>query len=308
MISRDSDRKNMVAISGVTGFLGKELVRLFFESDQIVIPLMRSDLEGSVEKLAEKIDGVGAIFNLAGTPVIRRWTAKTKKQIFDSRIETTRRLVEAVELTKEKPDMFFSASAVGIYDIYEVHDEFSSTYAGDFLSDVCIAWEREAMKLYGRHDIRLVIGRLGVVLGNSGGVFPKIKRAMDFRIGNKIGDGFQGLPFIHIADFLTAMWFFWKKSTCTGVFNIVAPQMLSNYEFADELIRISGKKPFFSIPVWLLKAVFGEGSEMFTKGPKVIPGRLHDANFPFRFPDIKRVLEDLWEHNEPEDRRWKPEE
>ncbi len=294
MTIQNANTKNTVAISGATGFLGRELVKLFFESDQIVIPLMRKDLEGSVEKLAEKIDGVGAIFNLAGVPILQRWTPKAKKKINDSRVNTTRKLVEAVELTKEKPEMFFSASAVGIYDIYEVHDEFSSNYAGDFLADVCTAWEHEALKLYGKHDIRLIIGRLGVVLGRSGGAFPRIKKAMNFGVGNKIGDGFQSFPFIHISDFLSIMWFLWKKSSCTGVFNVVAPQMISNYEFADELNKISEKKPFMNVPVWALKAAFGEGVTMFTTGPKVLPGRLKEENFPFLYPDIKSTLEDLW--------------
>ena len=298
MATQDSDKNNMVAVSGATGFLGKELVRLFFKSDQIVIPLMRKDFEGSVEELSEKINGVGAIFHFAGEPVLQRWTSGTKKKILESRVKTTRMLVEAVEMADDKPDVFFSASAVGIYDIYEVHDEFSSNYENDFLTEVCLAWEREAMKLFGKYDIRLVIGRLGVVLGNAGGAFPGIKKAMQMGVGNKIGDGFQGFPFIHIADFLTAMWFLWKRSSCKGVFNIVAPQMVSNYEFADELVRVSGKKPFMNVPVWALKAVFGEGASMFTKGPKVVPGRFQNVNFPFQYPDIRSTLEDLWNAKE----------
>ncbi len=293
MTIHDTDKKNTVAISGATGFLGRELVKLFFESDQIVIPLMRKDMEGSVEKLSEKIDGVGAIFHLSGEPILQRWTAGTKKRILESRVNTTRKLVEAVELTKEKPEMFFSASAVGIYDVYEVHDEFSSSYAGDFLANVCTAWEQEALKLYNKHGIRLIIGRLGAVLGKSGGAFPKMKKAMNFGVGNKIGDGFQSFPFIHISDFVSIMWFLWKKSSCTGVFNIVAPQMISNYELADEMVNITGKRPFINTPVWALKAAFGEGVTMFTTGPKVLPGRLKQENFPFQFPDIHTTLEDL---------------
>ncbi len=269
---------------------------MFSDSGQTVIPLTRADLEGSVEHLAEKLEGVGAIFHFAGETIFQKWTPKAKKEISDSRINTTRKLVEAVELTKEKPQMFFSASATGIYDIYEVHDEFSSSYSNDFLAEVCTAWEREALKLYGKYGIRLIIGRLGVVLGRSGGAFPRIEKALRFGIGNKIGDGFQGFPFIHIDDFKSAMWYLWKKSTCTGVFNFVAPQLLSNYEFADELIRISGKKTFMNVPVWALKIGFGEGASMFTRGSKVLPRRLKEENFPFLYPDITGALKNLLGH------------
>jgi len=289
----NNDIKNTVAVSGVTGFLGKELVGLLEDSGQIVMPITREDIEGDVEKLAEKIEGVGALFNFAGEPVFQRWTSKAKKRILDSRVNTTRKLVEAVELMNEKPKMFFSASAVGIYDIYEVHDEFSSVYDKTFFAEVCTAWEREAMKLYGKYGIRLIIGRLGVVLGRSGGAFPIIKKAIQFGVGNKIGDGFQSFPFIHIADLLSAIWYLWKKSTCTGVFNIVAPQLLSNYEFADAMINVSGKKPITNVPLWVLKAGLGEGVEIFTKGQKVLPNRLKEENFHFLFPDITSTLEDL---------------
>ncbi len=284
---------NTVAISGASGFLGRELSEFFRQSNQKVIPITRSDFELTDDELAEKLNGVGAVFHFAGAPILQKWTNKAKKEIYNSRVDTTRKLVKAIEKTKEKPGMFFSASAVGIYDIYEVHDEFSSNYGNDFLSEVCADWEKEALKLYGQFGIRLIIGRMGVVLGRSGGAFPHISKALRFGVGNKIGDGFQSFPYIHISDFLSAMWYLWKKSSCTGVFNIVNPQLISNYEFADELNRISGKKVLFNIPLWALKSRFGEGVIMFTHGQKVLSRRLIEENFHFLYPDISSTLEEL---------------
>ncbi len=248
----------------------------------------------SDDKLAEKINGVGALFHLAGATLMQKWTDKVKKKIYNSRVDTTRKLVQAIAKTTEKPDMFYSASAVGIYDIYEVHDEFSSNYGDDFLADVCQAWEKEALKLYGQFGIRLIIGRMGVVLGRSGGAFPHISKALKLGVGNKIGDGFQNFPYIHISDFLSAMWYLWKKSSCTGVFNIVAPQLVSNYEFADELNSVSGKKVLLNPPLWALKYRFGEGVSMFTHGQKVLPRRLKEENFYFLYPDLSSTLTELF--------------
>ena len=285
---------NTVAISGATGFLGRELSDFFRQNDHKVIQITRQDFHLSVDKLAEKLNGVGAVFHLAGGPVLQKWSGKVKKEIFNSRVDSTRNLVEAIAKTEEKPEMFYSASAVGIYDIYEVHDEFSSNYGNDFLSNVCEAWEKEALKLYDQFGIRLIIGRMGVVLGRSGGAFPHISKNIKIGVGNKIGDGFQSFPFIHISDFLSAMWYLWKKSSCTGVFNIVAPQLISNDEFTDELNRISGKKALLNPPLWVLKSRFGEGVTMFTHGQKVLPRRLKEENFYFLYPDISSTLEELF--------------
>ncbi len=285
---------NTVAISGATGFLGRELTKFFRQSNHEVIEITRHDFQLDAAQLAEKLNGVGAVFHLTGSSILQKWTNKVKKEIFNSRVETTRKLVQAIEKTTEKPEMFFSASAVGIYDIYEVHDEFSSNYGNDFLSEVCASWEKEAMKLYGQFGIRLIIGRMGVVLGRSGGGFPHIAKALKLGIGNKIGDGFQSFPYIHISDFLSAMWYLWKKSSCSGVFNIVSPQLISNYEFAGELNRISGKKVLFNTPLWALKSRFGEGGTIFTYGQKVLPRRLKEENFYFLYPDITSALEELF--------------
>jgi uncharacterized protein (TIGR01777 family) len=283
----------VVAVSGVTGFLGGELKRLFERSDQKVIPLSRDDFEKGVDHLSQKINGVSAVFHFAGEPVLQKWTKKAKKKIYDSRVGTTGLLVKAVELTEDKPDMFFSASAVGIYDVYEVHDEFSTVYGDDFLANVCKDWEKEALKLYDKHGIRLIIGRMGAVLGRNGGAWPQVMKALNMGIGNKVGDGYQAFPFIHIDDFLTAMWYLWKKSSCTGVFNIVTPRLVSNGEFSEELLKVTGKKVMLNAPEWMLRVKFGEGVRLFTHGQKVLPLRLMEDRFSFLYPDISSVVKEL---------------
>ncbi|NPA36249.1 MAG: TIGR01777 family protein [Chlorobi bacterium] len=293
MITPDKNRENTVAISGITGFLGGELASLFERSNQTVIPLMRRDFDRGEKHLSHKINGVNAVFHFAGEPVLKKWTLKNKKNIYDSRVNTTGMLVKAVEMAKDKPKMFFSASAVGIYDIYEVHDEFSSIYADDFLANVCKDWEREAMKLYNKYGIRLIIGRMGTVLGKKGGAWKQVMKALNLKVGNKVGDGYQTFPFIHIDDLLSIMWYLWKKSDCTGVFNIVAPQLTSNSEFSDELLRATGRSVLFNVPQWILRMKFGEGVRMFTHGQKVLPTRLMEERYHFLYPDIKSTIEAL---------------
>jgi uncharacterized protein (TIGR01777 family) len=289
----EETRTQTVAISGVTGFIGKALRDFFARNHHRVIPLTREKFSWSVDRLAREMEGVGAIYHLAGAPVLRKWNTRGRKVITSSRVDTTHKLVEAIRLMSEKPDLFFSASAVGIYDPYEVHDEFSSHYSNDFLSEVCQSWEKEALQLLGDEHTRLIIGRLGVVLDAHGGAFPRMMQPFKWGVGNIIGHGYQSFSFIHLNDVLGACWYLWKKSSCTGVFNLVAPELVSYEEFAHILAKELNTKVRFRIPEKMLSMRFGAASRLLTLGQKVLPTRLMNEQYPFEFPDMTSAIAHL---------------
>lgn len=174
-------RKNRIAICGITGFIGQKLSVFLADNNYQVVPITRKELAFSPRQLANLLKGCEAIINLAGAPVLKRWSDTWKKEIFNSRVHSTAKLTEAIKLTSKKPKVFISASAVGIYDPYDVHDEFSTQYATDYLGEVCQAWEAEALKL--KDEFRLCIIRLGVVLGKDGGAFPMMLKPFKFGLG-----------------------------------------------------------------------------------------------------------------------------
>ncbi|MFW6327971.1 MAG: NAD-dependent epimerase/dehydratase family protein, partial [Bacteroidota bacterium] len=190
----------VVAITGAGGFIGKYLVRFFKQQGFIVYEVHRNDFF-STSTLSNKINDADYVINLAGKSVFTRWTSKNKKAILNSRISTTKKIVEVLN-GKKKPVHLLNASAIGIYSYKQVHDEESKDYAGNFLTDMVLAWEQEAEKL--QYD-QLTIMRFSVVLGREGGAFKTLRMFNKLRIGNYFGDGKQPFPFIHIYDLACAV-------------------------------------------------------------------------------------------------------
>ncbi len=284
--------KDKIAISGVTGFIGKEL-KFFLESNgYIVEPITRSVLKNKT-KLLEVIDGCVAVINLAGHSISKRWNEQVKSKIKNSRIEVTSKIVNAIREVQNKPQLLISASAVGIYDSFEVHDEFSTNYANDFLGQVCQDWEAEALKVSEVDGVRLCLVRLGVVLGRNGGAFPKMLKPFKMGVGAIIGDGHQVFPFIHIKDVLSGIWYLLKRDASGGIYNLVAPQMVSNLEFSRALAERLKKPLWLKVPEFALKWVLGEMANMLLTGQKVIPSRLLCDEFYFQYQNLDAVLQDL---------------
>ncbi|MCT4591657.1 MAG: TIGR01777 family oxidoreductase [Carboxylicivirga sp.] len=287
-------RNNKVAISGATGFIGKRLGQFLETNGFEVVRLKRMHFKENAENLAERIKGCSIVVNLAGAPVAgKKWTEAYKREILGSRIDTTQKLVDAIHEMNTKPDLLISSSAVGIYDTYEVHDEFSTNYADDFLGDVCKQWESKAVSVQTIDNVRLCIVRLGVVLGREAGAFPKMLKPFKMGFGAKLGDGYQVFPFIHIKDVLSAFWYLMQREASSGIYNLVAPQMLSNQEITNALQQRTRKSFMPFVPAAALKALYGEGANMLLQGQKVLPKRLQQDNFHFAYPDFESVLDDL---------------
>ena len=281
-----------ICLTGGTGFLGSRISLFFKENNFEVINISRQDFGTATEAISEKIDGCDMLINLAGAPVLKKWTDSYKRTIRNSRVETTKKLVEAIKLAQKKPAIVLSSSAVGIYDdIYE-HDEFSDRLSNDFLASVCKEWEASLAPLASM-DVKLAIMRIGVVLDSKEGALAKMLPAFKLGIGAIVGDGTQSFPCIHINDFLSAIWYILKNPDSQGVYNLVAPDMVSNQYFSKKLGEKLKRPVFMKAGKFMMKTIFGDGAGVLLKGQKVKPQRLQELNFPFQFPTVDAMLEDL---------------
>lgn len=281
-----------VAITGSTGFIGKRLTTFLIEKGVTVIALRKEHF--SVEKkheLSILLNGCDVVVNLAGAPVICRWTKANKKRILDSRVKTTRKLVDIINELSDKPKTLISISAVGIYSAEEVWNENDGTYENDFLSHVCRRWEGEAKKV--SNEVRLIIPRLGVVLDKSEGAFPKMMFPFKYYLGGRIASGHQGFSWIHIQDLLNIFWYIINKKEVKGVIHATAPQICDNLLFTYTLARMLSKPVIFYTPRFLLHLLYGEGATVLTKGQKVFPSKLVNTDFHFEFSDLKSAIKEL---------------
>ena len=278
-----------IAISGNSGFIGQHLTDFFSGRGDVIVPLKHSMfLLGNDDKLKEALTGCDVVINLAGTTINQRWTSKAKREIRNSRVCTTRRLVSIINEMPLKPDLFISASAVGIYPDKGIYSETSTSEGSGFLAEVCIRWEEEAQKL--SRDVRLVITRFGVVLSNDGGALPKMLLPFRFFVGGKIASGKQGFSWIHIEDVLNAIRFVIEHKDLSGVVNLVAPQPLTNRAFTRAAAEVLHRPAWLTIPGKVFRFLYGEGEELLTKGQQAYPARLLSAGYVFRYSDIRLAL------------------
>lgn len=278
-----------IAISGNSGFIGRHLTDFFSDRGNIVVPLKHSMFRLKTDdKLKEALTGCDVVINLAGTTINQRWTSKAKREIKNSRVYTTRRLVSILNEMPVKPKLFISASAVGIYPDKGIYSETSTSEGTGFLADVCIRWEEEAQKL--SRDIRLVVARLGVVLSKDGGALPKMLLPFRFFVGGKIASGKQGFSWIHIEDVLNAIQFIIEHEDLSGVVNLVSPQPLTNLAFTRATADVLHRPAWLTIPGKVFRYLYGEGEELLTKGQQAYPARLLSAGYVFRYSDIRLAL------------------
>lgn len=283
-----------IAISGSTGFIGKQLSEYLLQSGNELIVISRGDLAGGSNQLAKVIKSADVIINLAGASVLQRWNEKNKQLILSSRVDTTNLLVKAVQLNlpEHHPRAFISASAIGIYENDKSHDEFSKSLGNDFLATVCKAWESATVDLKAL-DLRLCTIRIGIVLGTSGGSLGKMLPLFKAGLGGKIASGKQSFSFIHISDFCRAIEHLILNANSTGVYNLACPNPTTNKLFTKALSDCLHRPAFFTVPEFALKLIFGEAAAMLTKGASVISSRLPEEGFQFQFPDINSTVADL---------------
>ncbi len=283
-----------IAISGGTGFIGKQLSDLLLRSGHEPIVISRTELSAGSDHLAKVIKSADVIINLAGAPILQRWTEKNKQVILSSRLDTTRKLVEAVRLNlpEHKPSIFISTSAISIYKKWESHGEQSANFGSDFLAIVCKAWEKEAEPLIDL-NVRLCTIRIGMVLGSTGGSIKTMLPLFKLGLGGKIGSGKQPFSFIHIDDVCRAIEFLILNDKCKGVYNFVAPNSVTNELFTNALSKELHRPAIFTVPSFVLKLIFGKASDLIIDGVMVKPAHLLKDGFQFKYPDIGSALDNI---------------
>ena len=286
----------VIFIAGGTGMLGQYLEKKFDKIGYKVKILTRSknthDIEypDEPEELAKLFEGATAIINLAGASIVgKRWNEKYKKILYNSRIKTTKYLVEAINHTENKPQLFISCSAVGYYGDRgeeEITEEKSS--ADGFVANICKDWEKEALLA----DIPTFIPRIGIVLAKEGGALQEMLTPFKYFVGGPIGSGNQYFPWIHIED-VFRIFEFAIELKLEGVYNTVAPQQIKMKEFASTLGKVMKRPSLFPVPSFALKLILGESAQEILRSQRVIPQKLKEANYEFKFKDLKVALKDL---------------
>lgn len=295
-------------VTGATGFVGPRLLRLLASPTvltrnpdrarqtigHLAGRIIRWDpLQGAAP--AEAFEGVDAVFHLAGESVAGgRWTAAQKAKIRDSRVVGTRHLVQGIVHAAHKPAVLVSASAVGYYGSRGDEElTESAPPADDFLADVCVAWEREALAAE-QQGVRTVTARTGIVLGlGPGSALGKMLTPFKLGAGGPLGNGRQWMPWIHVADLARLYLHAADTSSIRGPMNAVAPNPVRNSEFTKALARQLHRPAFMPAPYLGLRIVFGEFAKVLFASQRVVPRVALDTGFVFQYPDLAAALREI---------------
>lgn len=281
-----------IVMSGSTGFVGTYLRKLFAEKGWQVVPLLREDFAQGVAALHDKIEECDAVINLAGAPIATRWSEPYKKVLYESRVPLTQKIVAAMHGLGSRPSVFISVSGVGIYPCGGPWTEDDNDFADDFLGHLAFDWEQAALEARSA-GVRTVVFRLGVVLGRGGGVLAKMLPLFRLGLGGVIGSGTQAISWVHMADLASALCSAIEDVSCTGTYNLCSPHATTNEGLTHVLARALHRPAFLPVPAFAVKLAFGQGATVLLDGQNVVPKRLLDAGFRFRFEWIEDALADL---------------
>ncbi|WP_299577208.1 TIGR01777 family oxidoreductase [uncultured Sunxiuqinia sp.] len=282
-----------VVVTGANGYLGQNIMGELQRQGATIKPLKRHLLYGDPKQLANHLAGHDVVINLAGAPILKRWTSKNKTIIYNSRVLTTKHLCEAIQLLpdSQQPKTFLSASAVGIYRNNMNHDETSSKFANHFATRVIDDWEDALVGL--PDTTRLVIFRIGIVLGKQSQFMSRLLPVFKLGLGGQIANGQQALPFIHIQDLTKAFVEAASNESYFGIYNLVAPEQISNKSFTQVLAKKLKRPAVFKVPAFLLKLLFGKASTLILNNPVVLPSRLKAQNFNYQYPTLDSCLDEI---------------
>lgn len=297
-----------VLITGATGLVGSEIVKRCAE-DNISVNFLTTSAEkvdyfenakGFVWSPSEgKIDlnclrGVDKIINLVGANVAEPWTDSHKKAIYDSRIETAALLKKSLRENEHRVNQITSASAIGIYPDSQknYYHESTSDSADNFLGDVVVKWEK-AVDEFSELGLEVAKIRIGLVLSADGGALSPILKTVKNYLGAPLGNGKQWQSWIHIYD-LSRMFLFAVNNNLDGVYNGVAPNPVSNEKMTNCIAELEGKPLWLpNVPAIVLKTAMGERSCLVLNSQRVSAEKIESLNFDFRFPILKKALQNL---------------
>jgi uncharacterized protein (TIGR01777 family) len=283
----------IIAITGASGFIGHRLIPRLQKEGYAVRALGRRDpgmpgvefvrWDPMQEPRPEALQDVGAIVNLAGEPVAQRWNAEVKRRIRDSRVIGTRNLVNAAGKLDNRPGVLISASAIGYYG--DRGDEIlteSAPPGKDFLASVCVEWEQEARRA-GEHGLRVVLPRIGIVLGREGGALKQMIPLFKSGVGGPVASGKQWVSWIHADDVTGLIAFALRHDHVFGILNATAPRQVRNVEFAS----------LVPTPGFALKLMFGEMAQVVLASQRVVPEATLRNRYTFLYPELKEALREI---------------
>jgi len=300
-----------VLIAGGTGLVGTRLSQLLNEKGHDVVHLSRKKetttkyptyvwdtSKGSIEEGA--FDGVTHIVNLAGAGIADSlWTKDRKELLIESRTQTTALLAKYISKLAQKPKVYVSAAAIGIYGDRgdEILTESSEVGEDGFLVKCCLEWEQAIQALALKTDIRTVTLRLGIVLSTKGGALPKMLLPLKFFTASYFGDGQQWYSWVHIDDvcnvFIKAM----ETDKMEGVYNVTTLNPLTNKELTERMVDALGKRALvIPAPKAALRLGMGEMADVVLNSNKVLPQRLEKIGFSFQFPTFEEAVKDVVEN------------
>ncbi|SMC37551.1 hypothetical protein SAMN02746065_101206 [Desulfocicer vacuolatum DSM 3385] len=295
-----------ITITGASGFVGTHLTRIMIEQGHTVTGVGTSAThprEGTKNfnwisadttrpgPWQKNISQAEVIINLTGKNIFGYWTKRYKSQIYDSRILTTKHIVDSIPESSQP--LLMNTSAIGYYG-----DGGEDTLAenrepgDDFLASVCIDWEKEALRATEK-GCRVVLMRFGVVLGKEGGALAQMIPAFKLFAGGPLGSGRHWFPWIHVADLLQAIIFLMQNKEFSGPFNFCAPETVRQKTFAKELGNALKRPSIMPAPAFMMKLALGEMSKAIMGSQKAVPKALLKEKFQFQFPRLAIALQEI---------------
>jgi len=293
-----------ILITGASGLIGTALQKSFEEKGYEMLlasrgePKSERDIQWNAEAgFADgdlpRLEGLDAVVHLAGESISAlRWTDEKKKAIRDSRVHGTRTMIEAFARLVKKPSVFISASAIGFYGDRGDDELNETSSAGDtFLSEVSKEWESESRRAEDM-GIRTVLLRNAIVLSKDGGALATMMTPFKLGVGGVVGSGKQWMSWVSLDDVVGIVNYVLENENLRGAINVASPNPVINEEFTKTLGEVLYRPTFLPLPEFAVNLVFGEmGDALLIDSTKVVPKRLLDAGFKFRYPDLKSALE-----------------
>ncbi|MBI1978268.1 MAG: TIGR01777 family protein [Candidatus Omnitrophica bacterium] len=296
-----------IALTGATGFIGKALLEALQKRGEELVVLTRSLGSKSSNlntryvlwrpddstSIVNEIDGCEAVIHLAGESIRKRWSAKQKLKILESRVHGAQVIVNSIKRAAFKPKALISASAVGSYGPRGNEILAEDAKAGEgFLAETCKVWESHAIRVED-FDVRVVRLRIGLVLDKSGGALKLMLIPFRLGVGGWLGNGNQWMSWITRDDLVRLILFCLDHSEARGVVNAVSPQPVTNKAFSLVLAQVLKRPCLMPVPGFILKLLLGELSELLLTGQRVIPKKAEQLGFSFHHPEIRRALESI---------------
>jgi uncharacterized protein (TIGR01777 family) len=294
-------------ITGGTGLIGKAFIDTLPKDSSTITVLTRNVKQAKgilgpgihfIDALSiVDVENTDVVLNLAGEAIAdKRWSGNQKDKICHSRWHITEQLVELINQAKKPPSIFISGSAVGIYGRQEKQsvDECFEGFYKEFTYDICSTWENIALTA-ASDKTRVAILRTGIVLAKNKGALGKMLLPFKLGLGGKMGSGEQMMSWIHIEDMIEAIQHIQNNSELQGAINLTAPNPVSNEKFTRTLASLLNRPCLLSTPSWLLRLLLGEMSDILLYGQQVIPAKLMNTGFVFKYPEVDKAIADLLE-------------